>query len=298
MYKRLLIITIVAVFFLIFVGSTVRSTGAGMGCPDWPKCFGCVTPPSSEADLPANYKEMYTEIRLKKNLRLEKRFMFFGMEDVMHNRQSGHSTYKDVEYDFTKAWIEYLNRVVGVIVGFLVLGCFLFSFKYVKTDFNIVVLSFVALIILLVEAFLGSVVVSTNLFPELISVHMLLALVLVFLLMFIYMKLNPPLTINERLPKIVIRLSVLAIVVTLIQMFLGIEVREMVDYWHNHEGIYTGVIERLGTMFYVHRSFSILVLLVNVWLMFTVGRYGVNNRWSKLILPIIIAEIFTGVTLG
>ena len=46
-------------------GGTVRATGAGMGCPDWPLCFGKFIPPTSEAELPENWEKFYMVLRLK-----------------------------------------------------------------------------------------------------------------------------------------------------------------------------------------------------------------------------------------
>ncbi|MEI6541738.1 MAG: COX15/CtaA family protein, partial [Planctomycetota bacterium] len=54
------------VFLLFFLGGLVRATGSGMGCPDWPKCFGLWAPPNCECKLPANYQEIYLQKRLQK----------------------------------------------------------------------------------------------------------------------------------------------------------------------------------------------------------------------------------------
>jgi heme A synthase len=44
-YRLLAVLTVIAVYGLIVLGGTVRATGSGTACPDWPLCHGRVVPP-------------------------------------------------------------------------------------------------------------------------------------------------------------------------------------------------------------------------------------------------------------
>ena len=86
LFRLSTIISAVLTYLIIFIGGMVRVSGAGMGCPDWPKCFGRWIPPTSLSQIP---------------------------------------DYIDpAKFNIVLAWIEYLNRLFGVLVGFSILITF------------------------------------------------------------------------------------------------------------------------------------------------------------------------------
>lgn len=160
LFRKFGVLTILAVIGLIFVGGFVRASGAGMGCPDWPKCFGMWVPPTSVDQLPVDYQAIF-----------------------------GAKLKGEIEFNAVKTWIEYLNRLLGVLVGFFIFLTLIFSYRaYFKTNSSIFYLSLAAFLLVLFEGWLGAKVVSSELLPGLITVHMLVAVLILGILVLAILK--------------------------------------------------------------------------------------------------------------
>lgn len=267
------IVTIAAVFFLIFVGGVVRASGAGMGCPDWPKCFGRWVPPTDVSQLPANYQEIYA-----------------------------HRGYANTEFNAFKTWTEYVNRLIGASIGLLIFATLVLSLSFWRIDRAVVAASFAAFVLVGFNGWLGSVVVATNLVPAIITLHMLAALLTVGALIYAVARADRQ---SGRVEAVrssagISWLIALAIALSLVQLVLGTQVRESVDEIAKALGDARRAewTSQFGTVFLVHRSFSILVLLANAALAVAIGRATSSGsalrRSARVLVGLIVAEIVAG----
>ncbi|MFK7899304.1 MAG: heme A synthase [Cyclobacteriaceae bacterium] len=299
-YSKALLYTLLSVYLLIFVGAFVRSTGAGMGCPDWPKCFDSWIPPTNSADLPANYQDVLKEKRVKKSLRVSKTLAALGFTQLS-NKVKSHSVGDErvEEFRVTKAWIEYVNRLVGVIVGLLVFLAMVLSFKFFKTDKKTVFLNVGVFVLVGIQGWLGSLVVATNLFPGMITIHMFIALVIALLLIYLYYE-----SITDKEKKIAVdttnkkvRLYLIASIVLLfIQVLLGTNVREQIDVIAKSvlANARNQWIAELDIVFYIHRSFSVVIVILQVLILRAIKKEKKFTLFYRIILIAIMVEIAVG----
>ncbi|MBW3127893.1 COX15/CtaA family protein [Hymenobacter profundi] len=301
------VLTVVSVYLLILVGGIVRSTGSGMGCPDWPKCFGTWVPPTDISQLPADYKEVYTAQRVAKNKRLAATLERFGFQQVASNIFAHPTQYIETDFNPVKTWIEYVNRLVGALIGVFVFLTAVLAWPYWRRDRTVFWLAFSAFILTGVQGWLGSLVVSTNLLPIMITVHMGLALLIVAMLIYAVERSQREAIEVERGSEAPVATGMsgwlwLIVVLTFAQIVLGTQVREQVDLVATANGYLQRQtwIDQLGGVFAVHRTFSAVLLLLNAYVVYQLYRQP-NRRLQRLasvVIGVIVVEILAGVTLA
>ena len=266
------LVTLGAVLFLIWVGAMVRATDAGMGCPDWPTCFGQWVPPTDVSQLPPNYKEIYAD----------------------HG-------YASNDFDPIKTWTEYVNRLTGTTIGLLIFITLIFAFQVRKQRPLAFKMTLAAFIAVGFNGWLGSIVVKTNLHPAVITTHMFLSFAVIGTLVVALCD-----GARERLqvlkpPQNLRWLAILAVLTTIFQVALGAQVREGVDAIAAvSEDFYSreGWVEQLGAILNWHRLFAVLVVLVNISLVWQLRRIPeltvLMRRISVLLLLVLLSIVALG----
>ncbi|MDB5009469.1 MAG: cytochrome oxidase assembly protein, partial [Mucilaginibacter sp.] len=275
-----------------------------MGCPDWPKCFGCYIPPTNSSELPANYKDKYVNGRIAKNQRFAKTLDVFGYTDLAKRIREDKSILMPEEFNAAKTWTEYINRLIGAASGLFLLAATIYSFSYWNVNKWIPFLSTFNLILIGFQAWLGSIVVSTNLTAWIITVHLLLALAILALSITTYhlAKVNGKYKLN--VSPILYVVTLLVLLLSIVQITFGAQVRESIDAIASRlqEGYRSDWVNNAGSVFFQHRDVAVLVLLGNIVLYALIrrgfGRHSIQQQLMSFTFLVIILQIVTGILLS
>ena len=266
--KNWVLATFILTFLVIIAGGVVRTTQSGMGCPDWPHCFGKWIPPTNASELPPDFEK------------------YLNKQDIDHSFNALHT------------WIEYINRLLGALLGlFAVIQAFLL-FRKRKALRKSYYFSLWFLFTVILTGLFGAIVVKLNLAHASISVHLLFAIVL------IQIQLALLLSINSRLAVLIVdgkikKILLFLLAILLIQSVLGTMVRMHVDdvsknlNYEQRETWLTGS----PVAFVIHRSFSWIVFLL-AFSMAWIGRSFPAVKNKLLVLAaIVLLSMITGIVL-
>lgn len=298
-FRKIAIISLILVYLVIAAGAIVRMTGSGMGCPDWPKCFGYYIPPTNAETLQWQPNREFK----KGQVIIIKEALFVAKKDfVSGNTYSGHQWKGYSKHDYAKfnvwhTWIEYINRLLGALAGLATLILALFSFRFWSKNKAITILAWLVVFGMGFQAWLGATVVYSVLEPLKITLHMFMALVIVALLLFLIHQ-----TDEQKMGQYqrnLMPLFVFALVLTLVQIVLGTQVRQFVDDQVELVGytLKNQWLAKPNLQFYIHRSFSILVLVLNGGLFWTIRKNGLGFKKIKWIILLICLEALTGIAM-
>lgn len=293
-------VTLVLVYFVIIAGAVVRMTGSGMGCPDWPKCFGYLIPPTEEAQLqwqPDHFYEDGMVIIVDEALQVAK-------EDFTTTNSFNTANWEPyTEHDYATfnafhTWVEYINRLFGALAGLATLLLFIGSCWYWKEQKIITLLSFFTVAGMGFQAWLGKTVVDSNLAPFKITIHMVMALVIVAAILYIIHATSNKVKAHTS-DKLFTKLLYASLLLTLVQTILGTQVRQFVDEQIKTIGETSQSLWLANPEldFYIHRTFSIVVLLLNIWLFYRFKKLQLGFTKVYWVMVLLGLEILSGIAM-
>jgi cytochrome c oxidase assembly protein subunit 15 len=264
-FQRHAIWTTATTYFLILVGGLVRASGAGLGCPDWPRCFGSWIPPASAAELPPGFDA--------------------------------------AQFNPTLMWTEYLNRLLGASVGLLIFATLISAVRHHRRTGRILWPTLAAFLLVGFQGWLGGVVVQQELAAWIVTVHLLVALVIVALLLYAtvyaFFAGGPtasPLTAERR--RQLSWMSLAVIVVTLVQVTLGAQVRGGIDQALDAGTRRADALASVGRIDLWHRETALLVLLMTGVIGALVWRRHLRERPLVLSALAVTGLVLTQIALG
>lgn len=289
-------VSLVLVYLVIFAGAFVRLTGSGMGCPDWPKCFGYYIPPTEKKELLFTPNRAYQkgQVIIKDETLLVVKSDFYSKANFDSSNWEKYTKHDYAIFNPMHTWVEYINRLLGALAGIFCFLTFILSFGFWKQNKRLVLLSFLICILMGFQAWLGKTVVDSVLNPFKISFHMLTALLIIIFQIYLISSIQ----IKEKSMKFDAKFNkilLFAIFLTLFQILLGTSVRQHVDLISESGAPKILWLQNPTVTFYIHRSFSILVLVTNLYLWNRNRSLQLNLKKINWVLLLIGIEIFTGI---
>ncbi|PLC48924.1 heme A synthase [Pollutimonas subterranea] len=287
-YRKLVFLTWFLTLDLIMFGAFVRLTDSGLGCPDWPGCYGKITPIGASGHIEQ------------------------ALQAMPHGAVS-----------FSKAWIEMIHRYVGSILGMMIIGIVYMAWRYRAQLGHTPRLAIVTLIAVCIQGAFGAWTVTHQLMPVVVTSHLLGGMILLALMTWLAAreKLHQPLTVQALRWR---PWMVLGVMLLFIQIALGGWVSTnyaalaCMDFPKCHgvwvppmdfEGGYS-LIRGLGLLpsgefisqsaltaiHWVHRNFAFVVFAyLGILAVRMLADPGLRGP-AKLVLALLLAQLLTGLT--
>ena len=297
-FHNLTKLALLLVYLVIIAGAFVRMTGSGMGCPDWPKCFGFYVPPTEVSQILFKANNDYSKgqmILYNEEELLVAKSDFKSDDFINLNNWEVYEKHDYVIFNPVHTWIEYINRLIGAISGIPILIFTIISIIYFKKFRHLTLISIITLVAMGFQAWLGKTVVDSNLEGFKITIHMLMALFIVALLIYLVYSGSKSFTNRNKTFKY---LLLFGLFLTLIQIVLGTQVRQVVDEQTKLFAYDKSLwLNDIPLVYEYHRTFSILVISVNVALFFINKKLQLGNNYINFVILLLIFEIFTGASM-
>lgn len=275
---------------LIFAGAIVRATGSGLGCPDWPKCWACLVPPTSVDQVD------FDKIDIER----------FKAKAARSGRNPDEITYESLRTEFNPVhtWVEFVNRLLATPMLLTSLVALILSLCVKRAGKLLRWMTTLSLLTVLANAVLGALVVYSGLKPGVITAHLALAYLLMgFLIVGIVKSKQIMGQERERAGKGAFWSAALILSFLVVEGLAGSQLREVTDELAKENfgadrATWTAQLQEM-TIFYFHRAFSWSVLAGVLFFSWSIKRSrGYFTLIEASMVFMVIALMVMGIVLG
>lgn len=185
MFRKIALVSIILVLIVIVLGAYVRLSDAGLGCPDWPGCYGSA--------VVSNAPEYIA---------------------------GANATYPDNPLDVAKAWKEMGHRYAVLVLGVLIVILALMAWQVERFRRTIIWASLGLIALVIFQSALGMWTVTLKVMPFIVTSHLMMGLMIFWLLYRLYIQTSPNLTLRKQI-KGPHRFAQFCMLILFIQIFLG-----------------------------------------------------------------------------